>query len=242
MTGYVSTRYYRAPEIMLTWRKYNEKVDIWSAGCIFAELLLGEPLFPGKNHINQFCVITDLLGNPPDEVIKNITSENVSAILLKLYRTHEHGFADYLSFPADIELHQFTPKAKPHANITAHPQGQRRGYVWPTLQDNKILTKSAAALIDRMLQFDPQVRISATEALESPYLAPYHDPNDEPVATETFDWAFLEADLPADIWKTIMSVLRVYIDASMDILLTILGTARFCHSTQKRTKLGRAGR
>ena len=58
-----------------------------------------------------------------------------------------------------------------------------------------------------MLQFDPQVRISATEALESPYLAPYHDPNDEPVAAEAFDWAFLEANLPADIWKTIMSVL-----------------------------------
>lgn len=77
MTGYVSTRYYRAPEIMLTWRKYNEKVDMWSAGCIFAELLLGEPLFPGTNHIDQFCVITDLLGNPPEEVINNITSENV---------------------------------------------------------------------------------------------------------------------------------------------------------------------
>jgi p38 MAP kinase len=55
-----------------------------------------------------------------------------------------------------------------------------------------------------MLQFDPDTRISATTALESPYLAPYHDPNDEPVATETFDWSFLEADLPADIWKTIM--------------------------------------
>lgn len=82
MTGYVSTRYYRAPEIMLTWRKYDEKVDIWSAGCIFAELLLGEPLFPGTNHINQFCVITDLLGNPPEEVVNNITSENVSRIIL----------------------------------------------------------------------------------------------------------------------------------------------------------------
>ena len=82
MTGYVSTRYYRAPEIMLTWRKYNEKVDVWSAGCIFAELLLGEPLFPGKNHINQFCVITDLLGSPPEEVINNITSENVSEVIL----------------------------------------------------------------------------------------------------------------------------------------------------------------
>ena len=55
-----------------------------------------------------------------------------------------------------------------------------------------------------MLQLDPQVRISATEALSSTYLAPYHDPNDEPVAAETFDWAFLEAELPADIWKTIM--------------------------------------
>lgn len=97
MTGYVSTRYYRAPEIMLTWRKYDEKVDIWSAGCIFAELLLGEPLFPGKNHINQFCVITDLLGNPPEEVINNITSENVSEIiLLKSYYTHGKGFANLL--------------------------------------------------------------------------------------------------------------------------------------------------
>jgi serine/threonine protein kinase len=78
MTGYVSTRYYRAPEIMLTWRRYNEKVDIWSAGCIFAEMILGSPIFPGKNHINQFMVITQMLGSPPEAVINNITSENVS--------------------------------------------------------------------------------------------------------------------------------------------------------------------
>lgn len=79
MTGYVSTRYYRAPEIMLTWRRYNEKVDIWSAGCIFAEMIIGKPLFPGKNHINQFMVITQMLGSPPENVIANITSENVSS-------------------------------------------------------------------------------------------------------------------------------------------------------------------
>lgn len=78
MTGYVSTRYYRAPEIMLTWQKYDVEVDIWSAGCIFAEMLEGKPLFPGKDHVNQFSIITELLGTPPDEVIQTIGSENVS--------------------------------------------------------------------------------------------------------------------------------------------------------------------
>ena len=77
MTGYVSTRYYRAPEIMLTWQKYDVEVDVWSAGCIFAEMLEGKPLFPGKDHVNQFSIITELLGTPPDDVIKTIASENV---------------------------------------------------------------------------------------------------------------------------------------------------------------------
>lgn len=93
MTGYVSTRYYRAPEIMLTWQKYDVAVDIWSTGCIFAEMLEGKPLFPGKDRehqcnqsssllilladVNQFSIITELLGTPPDDVIETICSENV---------------------------------------------------------------------------------------------------------------------------------------------------------------------
>jgi p38 MAP kinase len=82
MTGYVSTRYYRAPEIMLTWQKYDIEVDVWSAGCIFAEMLSGRPLFPGKDHVNQFSIITELLGSPPDEVIQTICSANVGRSLL----------------------------------------------------------------------------------------------------------------------------------------------------------------
>lgn len=82
MTGYVSTRYYRAPEIMLTWQKYDVEVDIWSAACIFAEMLEGKPLFPGKDHVNQFSIITELLGTPPDDVIDTICSENVSMMHL----------------------------------------------------------------------------------------------------------------------------------------------------------------
>lgn len=49
MTGYVATRWYRAPEIMLNWMHYNMTVDVWSVGCIMAELLTGRTLFPGSD-------------------------------------------------------------------------------------------------------------------------------------------------------------------------------------------------
>jgi p38 MAP kinase len=55
-----------------------------------------------------------------------------------------------------------------------------------------------------MLVFDPRKRVKATEALAHPYLAPYHDPTDEPNADEKFDWSFNDADLPVDTWKIMM--------------------------------------
>uniref|UniRef100_A0ACB8F5Z3 Mitogen-activated protein kinase 14 n=1 Tax=Sphaerodactylus townsendi TaxID=933632 RepID=A0ACB8F5Z3_9SAUR len=58
MTGYVATRWYRAPEIMLNWMHYNQTVDIWSVGCIMAELLTGRTLFPGTDlasEVQQDC-------------------------------------------------------------------------------------------------------------------------------------------------------------------------------------------
>jgi len=164
MTGYVSTRYYRAPEIMLTWQKYSEKVDIWSAGCILAELILGRPLFPGKSHIDQFCVITQLLGSPPDNVIANVKSLNTLGFIRSLPRRDR----------------------KPLTKMIPNANGK------------------AVLLLERMLQIDPTERCSAGEALEAHYLALYHDAADEPVSTERIDWDFLDADLSADVWKTVM--------------------------------------
>lgn len=49
MTGYVATRWYRAPEIMLKWMRYTKAIDVWSVGCILVEMFTSRPLFPGQN-------------------------------------------------------------------------------------------------------------------------------------------------------------------------------------------------
>uniref|UniRef100_A0A8C4H3P0 mitogen-activated protein kinase n=1 Tax=Dicentrarchus labrax TaxID=13489 RepID=A0A8C4H3P0_DICLA len=79
MTGYVATRWYRAPEIMLNWMHYNMTVDIWSVGCIMAELLTARTLFPGTDHIDQLKLIMLLVGTPGPELLMKISSESVSS-------------------------------------------------------------------------------------------------------------------------------------------------------------------
>lgn len=63
LTEYVVTRYYRAPEVMLSSHEYAKPIDIWSLGCTFAELLTGKILFQGENYIKQIKLIIDKLGN-----------------------------------------------------------------------------------------------------------------------------------------------------------------------------------
>lgn len=56
LTEYVVTRWYRAPEVLLSGGKYTEAIDVWSVGCILAELLLRRPVFPGENYLHQLQV------------------------------------------------------------------------------------------------------------------------------------------------------------------------------------------
>ncbi|KAL7416540.1 mitogen-activated protein kinase [Mrakia frigida] len=64
MTEYVATRWYRAPEIMLTFKQYTKAIDVWSVGCILAEMLSGKPIFPGRDYHHQLTLILDVLGTP----------------------------------------------------------------------------------------------------------------------------------------------------------------------------------
>ncbi|KAK6589370.1 MAPK protein [Cryptosporidium xiaoi] len=67
LTDYVVTRWYRAPEIILCVNRYDKAVDIWSAGCIFAELIRRSALFAGHDHLDQLKAIISCLGTPSKE-------------------------------------------------------------------------------------------------------------------------------------------------------------------------------
>lgn len=63
-TEYVSTRWYRAPELVLHSKTYNQSVDVFAVGCMMAEMYLGRPIFPGKTEADQIMAIVSVLGTP----------------------------------------------------------------------------------------------------------------------------------------------------------------------------------
>jgi renal tumor antigen len=70
-TEYISTRWYRAPECLLTDGYYGYKMDIWGAGCVFFEVLSLFPLFPGNNELDQINKIHNIMGTPPQELLEH---------------------------------------------------------------------------------------------------------------------------------------------------------------------------
>ena len=69
LTEYISTRWYRAPECLMTDGHYGYKMDIWGVGCVFFEVLSLFPLFPGDNELDQIHKIHNILGTPPQEIL-----------------------------------------------------------------------------------------------------------------------------------------------------------------------------
>ncbi|XP_060678938.1 glycogen synthase kinase-3 beta-like, partial [Hemiscyllium ocellatum] len=70
--SYICSRYYRAPELIFGATDYTSSIDIWSAGCVLAELLLGQPIFPGDSGVDQLVEIIKVLGTPTREQIREM--------------------------------------------------------------------------------------------------------------------------------------------------------------------------
>jgi len=123
----VVTLWYRAPDVLMGSRKYSTPIDMWSAGCIFAEMATGRPLFPGSSVNDQLMRIFKIMGTPSEE-----------------------------SWPGISELADYKP------DFPVYPQQALPNIVHGL--DDKGLN-----LLSRMLQYDPNQRISAAAAMKHPY-------------------------------------------------------------------------
>ncbi|XP_069792808.1 mitogen-activated protein kinase 14A isoform X2 [Narcine bancroftii] len=92
MTGYVITRWYRPPEIILNWMHYSYSVDIWSVGCILAEMVIGSVIFPGCDHFDQLKKIMNLTGTPPQYLVDKMKSKDARNYICSLVPQEKKNF------------------------------------------------------------------------------------------------------------------------------------------------------
>jgi len=83
----VATRWYRAPEILLGSNLYTKAVDVWSAGCILGEIIIGKPIFPGTSTLNQIEKVLRCIGQPSSQDVASINSTLAGSLLDSLKRT-----------------------------------------------------------------------------------------------------------------------------------------------------------
>jgi len=133
LTDYVATRWYRAPEILLGSTKYTKGVDMWSVGCIFGELMMGKPMFPGTSTMNQIDRIIEVTGLPTDEDIESIHSPFARTMLDSLaVQQHRRSRTMKDMFPKAsaevLDLIQACLQFNPSKRITAE-QALKHPYV-----------------------------------------------------------------------------------------------------------------
>lgn len=96
-SAYISTRWYRAPESLLTAGYYNAKIDIWAIGCVFYEILTLNPLFPGENELDQLHKIHDIIGVPSEQMYRKFRHTSVPYNFPKRKATGLHCLVPGLS-------------------------------------------------------------------------------------------------------------------------------------------------
>lgn len=173
LTDYVVTRYYRAPELLIMSR-YNHAIDMWSVGCILAEMLLRRPLFGGANYLSQLTLILETPGlravpQSPEQV----------ASLFDGGEEGKHFISDLLFFrntPANGSA--YSVRGQVHSQVLFHSA---------IFGADANVPVELGILVAKLLAFDPQQRPTAVDALRDPFFRPLYDPRDEIVRSPAMD-------------------------------------------------------
>ncbi|CAI8024167.1 Homeodomain-interacting protein kinase 2 [Geodia barretti] len=173
-TSYLQSRYYRAPEVILS-LPYTEAIDMWSLGCVLAELYLGWPLFPGlcrSNEYDQISFIVSTLGPPPSCMLRNVRKA------CKFFSLNHLTYQWILKSPQQL---------KAESGIVSK---ETRKYIFHSLSDLTRLSSHGSnkhkslveqldclqfvSLLASMLTFDPSRRNLPSQALQSPFVTMHH--------------------------------------------------------------------
>jgi serine/threonine protein kinase len=180
--SYIQSRFYRSPEVLFG-LEYNMAIDMWSLGCICAELFLGLPLFPGASQYNQVCRLIEMLGMPPDHLIEN---GKFSHKYFK--RKQKPSLQEGCNFELKSEEeycreNNCEPKEwKRYFNFTQIDElikNYSMKNVSPDIRQQE--EKSRIALVDLLkglLQWDPNVRWTARQTKQHPFVTgqPFTEP------------------------------------------------------------------
>ena len=139
--------------------QYTPAIDIWSIGCIFAELLTGKPLFPGKNVVHQLELITDLLGTPSAESIARVCclSRSISFAILETSAFPKSDCSSFLTTSFLWYMQISNEKARKYLS------SMRKKRPIPFSKTFPDVDRSALRILERLLAFDPKDRPSAEE-------------------------------------------------------------------------------
>uniref|UniRef100_A0A913IDX5 Dual specificity tyrosine-phosphorylation-regulated kinase mbk-1 n=1 Tax=Strongyloides stercoralis TaxID=6248 RepID=A0A913IDX5_STRER len=162
---YIQSRFYRSPEILLG-ISYGTQIDMWSLGCILVEMHTGEPLFPGHSEYDQVMKIVEVIGMPPKEML------DIAPKTKRYFEKDEHG--NYKRKLSKSRVYK-PPGSRKLADILGinigGPYGRRLGEPGHTIEDYK----KFCDLVSKMLQFDPNIRISPYYAVRHPFLRKSED-------------------------------------------------------------------
>jgi len=185
MYSYIQSRFYRAPEVLMG-LLYDTAIDMWSLGCVLVEMHTGEPLFAGKSTHDQMGRIIEVFGLPPKEMI-NKAPQKQRGVMFEVV-THSANSVQYRFRPvpqksksksssssdsstsSELSAVAVVPRGR-HLHVilgrdAGGPSGRRRGEPGHGPQEYGLFID----LLERMLHYEPDKRISPWEALNHPFL------------------------------------------------------------------------